>query len=272
MEYKNIIFEKKDGLAKITLNRTDVLNALDAATLEELGDAADKINNDISVRVVVITANGRAFCTGADLTAVSVIPEGKPRDYFLRLWNKTFSAIENIAVPTIAVIQGIAYAGGLELVMVCDLAIASEDAKLSDQHANRGLVPAGGATQRLPRLIGIRKAKELLFTGDRIPPAEAVRLGLINKVVPADKLEEEVNTLAEQIARIPYGLLAVNKNIVNKTMEMMGRTLVQQLACESDAIGHLDPMAVKFTDIAAREGLTAALNWRDQQFGDYRTK
>ena len=189
MEYNNIIFEKKDGVARITLNRPDVLNALDAKTLEELGAAAEDIDNDISVRVVVITATGRAFCTGADLTGVANIPEGKPRDYFLRLWNKTFSAIENISVPTIAVVQGMAYAGGLELVMVCDLAIAAEDAKLSDQHANRGLVPAGGATQRLPRLIGIRKAKELLFTGDRISPAEAERLGLINKVAPADKLE-----------------------------------------------------------------------------------
>ncbi|HEY49400.1 MAG TPA: enoyl-CoA hydratase/isomerase family protein [Dehalococcoidia bacterium] len=219
MEYNNIIFEKKDGVARITLNRPDVLNALDAKTLEELGAAAEDIDNDISVRVVVITATGRAFCTGADLTGVANIPEGKPRDYFLRLWNKTFSAIENISVPTIAVVQGMAYAGGLELVMVCDLAIAAEDAKLSDQHANRGLVPAGGATQRLPRLIGIRKAKELLFTGDRISPAEAERLGLINKVAPADKLEEATNELVEKlVSKSPMAAKAVKK-LVNRGME-----------------------------------------------------
>ena len=219
MEYSNIIYEKKEGLAKITLNRPDVLNALDAKTLEEMGAAADDINNDISVRVTVITANGRAFCTGADLTAVSTIPEGKPRDYFLRLWNKTFSAIENIAVPTIAVVQGIAYAGGLELVMVCDLAIVADDAKLSDQHANRGLVPAGGATQRLPRLVGIRKAKELLFTGDRISPAEAERIGLINRAVPADKLEEVTNELVQNLlTKSPMAAKAVKK-LVNRGME-----------------------------------------------------
>jgi enoyl-CoA hydratase/carnithine racemase len=219
MEFSNIIYEKKEGLAKITINRPDVLNALDAKTLEELGAAADDINNDISVRVVVITANGRAFCTGADLTAVSTVPEGKPRDYFLRLWNKTFSAIENIAVPTIAVVQGIAYAGGLELVMVCDLAIVADDAKLSDQHANRGLVPAGGATQRLPRLVGIRKAKELLFTGDRISPAEAERIGLINKAVPADKLEESANELVQNLlTKSPMAAKAVKK-LVNRGME-----------------------------------------------------
>jgi enoyl-CoA hydratase/carnithine racemase len=219
MDFSNIIYEKKEGLAKITLNRPDVLNALGPKTLEEIGEALEDIENDISVRVVVITANGRAFCTGADLTGVASIPPDKPRDYFLRLWNKVFSAIENVSVPVIAAVNGMAYAGGLELVMVCDLAIASEEAKLSDQHANRGLIPGGGASQRLPRLIGIRKAKELLYTGDRISPAEAERLGLINKVVPADKLEEATNEMVTKLlAKSPMALKAVKK-LVNRGME-----------------------------------------------------
>ncbi|MCJ7520918.1 MAG: enoyl-CoA hydratase/isomerase family protein [Dehalococcoidia bacterium] len=219
MEFSNIIFEKKDGLAKITLNRPDVLNALDVNTLEELYSAVQDIESDMSVRVVVITATGRAFCTGADLTGIASIPPDKPRDYFLRLWNKVFSAIENVSVPVIAAVNGMAYAGGLELVMVCDLAIASEDAKLSDQHANRGLVPGGGASQRLPRLIGIRKAKELLFTGDRITPAEAERLGLINKAVPADKLEEATNEIVQKlVVKSPMALKAVKK-LVSRGME-----------------------------------------------------
>jgi enoyl-CoA hydratase/carnithine racemase len=219
MDFSNIIYEKKEGLAKITLNRPDVLNALGPKTLEEIGEALEDIENDISVRVVVITANGRAFCTGADLTGVASIPPDKPRDYFLRLWNKVFSAIENVSVPVIAAVNGMAYAGGLELVMVCDLAIVSEEAKLSDQHANRGLIPGGGASQRLPRLIGIRKAKELLYTGDRISPAEAERLGLINKVVPADKLEEATNEMVTKLlAKSPMALKAVKK-LVNRGME-----------------------------------------------------
>jgi enoyl-CoA hydratase/carnithine racemase len=219
MEFSNIIYDKKDGLAKITLNRADVLNALDPKTLEEIYAAIEDIEDDISVRIAVITANGRAFCTGADLTGIASIPPDKPRDYFLRLWNKVFSAIENVSVPVIAVVNGMAYAGGLELVMVCDLAIASEDAKLSDQHANRGLVPGGGASQRLPRLIGVRKAKELLYTGDRITPAEAEKLGLINKVVPADKLEEATNELVQKLlAKSPMALKAVKK-LVNRGME-----------------------------------------------------
>ena len=199
MEYKNILFEKKEGLARITLNRPDVLNALDADTLYEMEAALDDIENDTSIRVAVIGANGRAFCTGADLTGVAAISPDKPRDYFLRLWNKVFSAVENLGVPVIGVVNGMAYAGGMELVMVCDLVIASEEAKFSDQHANRGLVPAGGASQRLPRLIGTRKAKELLFTGDRVTPTEAERLGLINKAVPADKLQEAADELVNKL-------------------------------------------------------------------------
>jgi enoyl-CoA hydratase/carnithine racemase len=206
-------------MAKITLNRPDVLNALDTKTLEELIGAVDDIEDDMSVRVAVVTATGRAFCTGADLTGIASIPPEKPRDYFLRLWNKAFSAIENVSVPVIAAVNGMAYAGGLELVMVCDLAIAAEDAKLSDQHANRGLVPGGGASQRLPRLIGVRKAKELLYTGDRLTPVEAERLGLINKAVPADKLEEATNELVGKLlAKSPMALKAVKK-LVNRGME-----------------------------------------------------
>lgn len=257
MEYTNLIVEKKDGVATITINRPDVLNALDAKTLEELYTAADDINFDNSVRVVLIKANGRAFCTGADLTAVSIIPEGKPRDYFIRLWYKAFSAIENIAVPTIAVVQGYAYAGGLELVMVCDLAIVSEDAKLSDQHANRGLVPAGGATQRLPRQIGIRKAKELLFTGDRIAPAEAERLGLINKAVPADKLEEATNELVQNLLKkSPMATKAV-KRLVNRGMEGSLDTglEMEMVAMSSHA----------FTD-DFKEGIAAFIEKRDANF------
>lgn len=257
MEFSNVIYEKKDGVARITLNRADVLNALDAKTLEELGAAAEDINNDISVRVVVITATGRAFCTGADLAGVASVPEGKPRDYFLRLWNKTFTAIENISVPTIAAIQGMAYAGGMELVMVCDLAIAAEDAKLSDQHANRGLVPAGGATQRLPRLIGIRKAKELLFTGDRISPGEAERLGLVNKVVPAEKLEEATNELvANLLSKSPMAAKAV-KRLVNEGMQ---GSLGAGLEMEMQA------MTAHGTTEDFQEGIAAFLEKRPAKF------
>jgi enoyl-CoA hydratase/carnithine racemase len=258
MEYKNIIFEKKEnGVARITLNRPEVMNALDATTLEELGAAADDINNDVSVRVVIITAAGKAFCTGADLTAVSVIPEGKPVDYFLRLWHKTFSAIENIGVPVIGMVQGTAYAGGLELTMVCDLVVAAEDAKLSDQHANRGLVPAGGATQRLPRLIGIRKAKELLFLGDRITGAEAEKLGLVNKAVPADKLEEAVDEIVQNfLGKSPMAAKAV-KRLVNRGMDGSLETGLQAELLAMTAHGYSEDF---------KEGIAAFIEKRPAKF------
>jgi enoyl-CoA hydratase/carnithine racemase len=218
MEFHNIVLEKKEGVATITLNRPKVRNALDTQTLLEIGAAVEDIDNDPDVRVVLITGAGTAFCSGADLSGIASLVD-KPRDYFLRLWNRVFSAIDNLGKPVIAVINGTALAGGLELVMACDLAVASEDARLSDQHATYGLVPGGGGSQRLPRLIGIRKAKELLYTGDWLSATEAERFGLINKVVPANKLKEATNELvAKLLSKSPMALKTV-KRLVNYGME-----------------------------------------------------
>ncbi len=255
MEFHNIILEKKERVAKITLNRPQVLNALDVETLQEIGAAVEDIENDSSVRVVVIAANGRAFCTGADLTGGSAA--GWSLDNFLRLWNRVFNAIENLSKPVIAAINGMALAGGLELVMVCDLAIAAEDAKLSDQHANYGLVPGGGGSQRLPRLIGIRKAKEFLYTGDRISPAEAERLGLINKVVPADKLEEATNELVTKLlGKSPMALKAV-KRLVNCGMEGGLYAGLEMEMLAATAHGNTEDMA---------EGIKAFIERRPPEF------
>jgi enoyl-CoA hydratase len=218
MEFYNIVLEKKEHVATITLNRPKVRNALDVETLLEMGAAVEDVDNDLDVRVVLITGAGTAFCSGADLGGIAGLVD-KPRDYFLRLWNRVFSAIDNMSKPVVAIVNGTALAGGLELVMACDLAIASEDARFSDQHANYGLVPGGGGSQRLPRLIGIRKAKELLYTGDWLSSAEAERLGLINKVAPVNKLKEATNELvAKLLSKSPMALKTV-KRLVNYGME-----------------------------------------------------
>jgi enoyl-CoA hydratase len=218
MEFHNIVLEKKEHVATITLNRPKVRNALDVETLLEMGAAVEDLDNDLDVRVVLITGAGTAFCSGADLGGIAGLAD-KPRDYFLRLWNRVFSAIDNMSKPVVAIVNGTALAGGLELVMACDLAIASEDARFSDQHANYGLVPGGGGSQRLPRLIGIRKAKELLYTGDWLSSAEAERLGLINKVAPVNKLKEATNELvAKLLSKSPMALKTV-KRLVNYGME-----------------------------------------------------
>jgi len=255
MKFANIILEKKKGVAKITLNRPQVLNSLDTRTLKELEAAAGNIKDDPSIRVVVITATGRAFCTGADMTG------GDSADWnlenFLRLWNRAFSAIEDLTMPVIASINGMAYGGGLELVMVCDLAIAAEDAKLSDQHANFGLVPGGGASQRLPRRVGVTKAKELLYTGDRISPAEAERIGLINKAVLADKLEEATNELVTKLlSKSPMALKAV-KRLVNRGMDCSLDAGLEMEIIAANAHGYSEDI---------KEGLAAFIERRPPKF------
>ena len=255
MEFINIILEKKGGVAKITLNRPQVLNALDTIALKELEAAVGDIKDDPTIRVVVITATGRAFCTGADMMG------GGTADWslanFLRLWNTVFNAIENLSMPVVAAINGMALGGGLELVMVCDLAIAAEDARLSDQHANYGLVPGGGASQRLPRRIGITKAKELLYTGDRISPAEAERIGLINKAVPADKLEEATNELVTKLlGRSPMALKAV-KRLVNRGMDSSLDAGLEMEMLAATAHGNTEDIA---------EGLKAFIEKRPPEF------
>ena len=145
------------------------------------------------------------------------------------------NTIENLSKPVIAAINGLALAGGLEIVECCDIAIASEEARLGDQHANYGLVPGGGSTQRLPRLIGIRKAKELLLTGDWISAKEAEAIGLVNKAVPANKLEEVVNELATKLAeRSPMASKAI-KFLVNRGMQT---DLATALELEKGAVAH----------------------------------
>ncbi len=256
MEFRNIILEKKGGVATIILNRPKVRNALDVGTLLEIGAAVEDIDSDLDVRVVLITGAGTVFCSGADLGGIAGLVD-KPRDYFLRLWNRVFSAIDNMGKPVIAVINGIALAGGLELVMACDLAIASEDARLSDQHANYGLVPGGGGSQRLPRLIGIRKAKELLYTGDWLSAGEAERLGLINKVVPANKLKEATNELvAKLLSKSPMALKTV-KRLVNYGMET---TLAAGL--EMEIVGAIAHSSTE--DLA--EGISAFMEKRPPVF------
>jgi enoyl-CoA hydratase/carnithine racemase len=228
VEFNNIILEKKNRIAKISLNRPDALNAIDKPTLLEIQAAVKDIENDDAIRVVIITGKGRAFSAGADLKYIDSLL-GHPLQFadYIQNFRETYAAVENLSKPVIAAINGIALAGGLELVEACDLAIASEDARLGDQHANYGLVAGGGGTQRLPRLVGMRKAKELLLTGDWITPKEAEAIGLVNKVVPANKLEEATNEMATKIAERSPLASKVVKTLVNQGMQADLATAMQ---------------------------------------------
>jgi len=180
----------------ITLNRPQVLNAISVEMWREIGEALDDIEQDYDIRVVVVTGKGKAFSAGADLKlGREFAGDANKMRNFIRLVQKTLGKIENLSKPVIAAVNGVALAGGFEITLACDIVIASEDARLGDQHAHYALVPGGGGSQRTPRIIGIRRAKEHLLTGDWFSAEEAERVGLVNRVVTADKLDDAVNEM-----------------------------------------------------------------------------
>jgi len=206
MSGSTIKTEQREGIFTITLNRPEAMNAFNLQMISEVSTALDNAQEDRNIKVVIMTATGKVFCAGADLKEIRGFFAGdsvKSRDFdaFSQTLNGMLNKIEKLRKPVIAAINGYALAGGLELVMVCDLAVCAAHAKLGDQHANVGLLPASGGSQRLPRLIGIRKAIELLFTGDMISAQEAERLGLVNKVVATDALLSAAEEMAAKIAQ-----------------------------------------------------------------------
>ncbi|MFC1986584.1 enoyl-CoA hydratase/isomerase family protein [Chloroflexota bacterium] len=211
MTYRKIVLEKKNQIAKITLNRPESLNALDEELLSELVAALDDIEKDDSVNVVILTGAGRAFSAGRDVKAML---EGKE-------WpgGQRYKALEDLSKPVIAAVNGYCFTGSFELAMCADIIIASENAVFGDTHARFGIVPGGGQTQRLPRQIGAKKAKELIFTCDMISAQEAERIGIVNKVVPPEKLEESAIEMAEKILKNIPETIRTLKSLVNKGMK-----------------------------------------------------
>jgi enoyl-CoA hydratase/carnithine racemase len=199
---KKVIYEKKDFIAKVTINRPEVFNCFDSVTLKELGDAFLNAAADDKISVVVITGAGKeAFCTGADLKEQErdILP--KPSNYYK--WMYTFmemhDRLRNIGKVTIARLNGIVAGGGNELNIACDLAIAADHVKIKQVGAARGSVAAGGATQWLPLIVGDRRAREMLFLCEYIDAQKALEWGLVNQVVPYAKLDDAVMALAEKL-------------------------------------------------------------------------
>ena len=221
MEFKHITIEKKEGYAKITLNRPDVLNALSSELMLELQLAIRDSESDEAVRAVVITGAGRAFCAGGDLEEQKKLG-GDPRkiEEWLVIIRASFAVLYRCTKPTVAMVNGLALAGGIELIQLCDLAVAAEDARIGDQHINYGLMGGFCSVPMLPRIVGVKKGKELLLTGGWITGKEAERIGLVNKAVPADTLEEATNELVGRLTNKSLLLLKETKDLVNKTLEM----------------------------------------------------
>ena len=234
MEFKHIIYEKSEGIATITLNRPEVLNAFSKEVEDEVLQALEDIKNDENIRVVILTGAGeKAFSTGADIKAMKGINALKARELSLR-GEKICTALENLEKPVIAAINGYALGGGLEVAMACDIRIASENARMGQTEINIGLIPGWGGTQRLTRLIGRTKAKELVFTGKMIDAKTAEQLGIVNMVVPADKFKETVRQFAAELAQKAPVALKVAKALINKGAEI---SLDAAIALEREGFG-----------------------------------
>jgi enoyl-CoA hydratase len=265
-----MIYEKLGRVARVTLNRPEKLNAINEELRRELEAAIAQSEEDREVRVVVLRGVGRAFCVGYDISDASTYGG---RDSFSD-WIKSRQGVQrwlrfwNSLKPTIAGVHGYCLAGGTELAGHCDLVIAAEDAEFG--HPAGRAIGIPDTLGLWPVHIGMRKSKELLFTGKSISGREAERIGLINLAVPADKLEETVMEWAEAIARMPVEALVEHKYIVNRWFEIMGLPTAVMQGADFDAIYHQTEAPREFWRLVKEKGLKVALEWRDSPFGDFR--
>jgi 2-(1,2-epoxy-1,2-dihydrophenyl)acetyl-CoA isomerase len=217
-----VLMRKENGVAWITLNRPDVLNACDIPTLKKLGAVLKEVDADKTSRCVVITGSGRAFCAGADLNAIR---QRRIQDKISLLedlvegFNPVVSRIFNMDKPVIAMVNGVAAGAGMGIAFACDLRIMSETARFAEAFAKVGLVPDTGATYTMPRLLGLTKAMELAFSGEGIDASEATKLGVVTKVVSAQSLESETRSIAEKLAHGPMGL-GLAKRAIHRALSL----------------------------------------------------
>lgn len=256
MEYKKLILEKQGRICIVKINHPEALNALDTTILEELGCVFDALAVDEDTDVVILTGEGRAFVAGADISEMSTksAEEGKR---FGRLGATVFRKIELLEKPVIAAVNGFALGGGCELAMACDIRIASVKAKFGQPEVGLGITPGFSGTQRLPRLVGIGKAKELIYTAVVIPAEEACRIGLVNKVVAPEELMTEAMNMANTIASKAQIAVRYSKEAVNRGIETDIET---GLDIETSLFG------LCFATADQKEGMEAFLSKRKPEF------
>jgi enoyl-CoA hydratase/carnithine racemase len=257
MTFTNILFETKNAIAYVTVNRPKVLNTMNMATMEELRAAFHTIKNDNAVRAVLLTGSGeKAFIAGADIGELAQHDAVSAKEYTHR-GQSVLNLIENLGKPVIACINGFALGGGCEIAMACTMRLASENAKLGQPEVKLGIIPGYGGTQRLPRLVGKGLAMQLLLTGEMISAQEALRIGLVNEVTAPADLISRAEAIAQKI--IANALLAVQYTMeaVNKGMEM---PLAEGLYLEATLFG------VSCATKDKKEGTTAFLEKRPAQF------
>ena len=256
--FETILFRKEGAIAYITINRPKAMNALNTQVIEELGKAVDLVEADRSIRVVIFTGEGRAFVAGADIAQMRDFNLGQGRELAIK-GSEVMRRIEFLEAVTIAAINGFALGGGCELALSCDMRIAAETAKFGQPEVGIGITPGFSGTQRLPRVIGQAKAKELILTGDAISADEAERIGLVNKVVPLENLMEEAEKLAARVLKnAPIAVRYANAAI--------------QRGCEKDIETGIT-IESSFVDMCfgtedQKEGMTAFLEKRKAEFKD----
>ena len=264
-EYENIIYEKVGTIVKISLNRPKKLNALTDDLMHELGAALDEVEADAGVRAVILRGEGRAFSAGYDLS-----PGGEARttvqawrDHATRSGRDVAMKIWDLRVPVIAEVKGYALGGGCDLVLVCDLAVMADDAKLGEPEVRMVSAPP---TFILPWVVGMKKAKEFLLLGDMIDAEEALRLEIVNRVTAATELEAEVWRLAEKLASVPPVSIEYNKRTVNHAYETMGIKSSIAYGVETFTLLLMTQEAASFAETVEKKGLKAALEERDRAF------
>ncbi|MDL2321465.1 enoyl-CoA hydratase/isomerase family protein [Desulfosarcina sp. OttesenSCG-928-B08] len=257
MAYENILFEVKDGIAVITFNRPKALNAINGAMLGELSSALDTIESDEAIRVLVMTGAGeKAFVAGADISELATFNtlQGK---LFSRKGQLIFARLQALSIPVMAAVNGFALGGGSEIALSADFIYASEKAKFGLPEITLGIIPGFGGTQRLARLIGLNKAKEMIFTGEMVGAAEAEKIGLVNRVFASDQLMEATLKTAAAIAEKGKVSLREAKKAVNSTADVP-----LEIGCQIEA----DSFGICLASPDAKEGTGAFLEKRKAVF------
>jgi enoyl-CoA hydratase len=253
MSDKNLVITIANQVALITINRPQAMNALNPATIIELSTAIAELEQQAEVHVIIITGAGeKAFVAGGDVALMRTLTPIQARDVAL-MAAELFQRIENSPCVVIAAINGYALGGGCELALACDLRLAAERAKLGQPEVNLGIIPGWGGTQRLPRLIGISRAKELMFTGERISAEHALKLGLVDHVYPDDQLLDHAQALAQTIAAKPQTAIRMIKEAVKNGMSM---DQDKAILYEAEMFG------MCFTTAEQKEGMDAFLEKR----------
>ena len=270
---EEVLSEVDRGRARITLNRPEKRNALDEATLEALGQALWRADDDTRVHAVILRGAGVDFCSGYDMAGPAE-PAGADqrgrRSFDDDAWRlerlqRLRMAIFDMHKPVVAQVHGRCLAGGTDLALLCDMVICADDARFGFPPVrSQGSPP----NHMWVYLVGPQWAKRLLLTGDSVLGSDAARIGLVLKSVPPDLLEAEVEALADRLALVDPDLLSANKRIVNLALELMGARTLQRLAAETDARGHLAGSRAAFAETAGQRGLKEALRERDAPFGE----